>query len=284
MSTGDGSSPAVPPEPAGAAGDARDEVRARLVRAAATVFAREGYAGTKIMDIVREAGVSTGTVYGRFRSKNELLREAVVGGLEEGRGAGRHRAQPGRPRSASGRACPTARSTTSRRCGSRRTSPPAASPRWPPALADAYDNWRAGVEPLIAAAEAEGEIDGVDPEAVLFLYRTLYLGMLLHRASGMDGPAPDAWEALVDRIVAGLGRPPGTDASRDHTRGGRQHADGDRPRSRRPSGSGTSCASGSRPTGRRTSSDADERAARRSARRWRPPGADRSCTRPATSA
>jgi hypothetical protein len=51
---------------------------------------------------------------------------------------------------------------------------------------------------------------------VLFLYRTLYLGMLLHRASGMDGPDPDAWEALVDRIVAGLARPPGSNAEPDH--------------------------------------------------------------------
>ena len=31
-----------------------------------------------LYDVAREAGVSTGAVYGRFRSKNELLREAVV--------------------------------------------------------------------------------------------------------------------------------------------------------------------------------------------------------------
>ena len=30
------------------------------------------------MDIVREAGLSTGAVYGRFRSKNDLLRAAVL--------------------------------------------------------------------------------------------------------------------------------------------------------------------------------------------------------------
>src|SRR5947207_939761 len=47
-------------------------------RAADRVFARQGNAGTKIMDIVREAGLSTGAVYGRFRSKHELLREAVI--------------------------------------------------------------------------------------------------------------------------------------------------------------------------------------------------------------
>src|SRR5436190_4900923 len=55
-----------------------DPVRDALLDAAARVFARQGYAGTKIQDIVREAGLSTGAVYGRFRSKNDLLREAVV--------------------------------------------------------------------------------------------------------------------------------------------------------------------------------------------------------------
>ena len=48
---------------------------------------------------------------------------------------------------------------------------------------------------------------GLDPEAVLFLYRTLYLGLLLHRGSGLEGPDPEAWAALIERVVAGLGRP-----------------------------------------------------------------------------
>ena len=76
------------------------------------------------------------------------------------------------------------------------------------ALATAYERWREGVEPLVAAAEADGTIDGVDAEAVLFLYRTLYLGLLLHRGTGLDGPDPDAWQVLVDRVVGGLGRAP----------------------------------------------------------------------------
>ena len=42
------------------------------------MFRRQGYAGTKVMDIVREAGLSTGAVYGRFQSKNDLLRAAVL--------------------------------------------------------------------------------------------------------------------------------------------------------------------------------------------------------------
>jgi AcrR family transcriptional regulator len=46
--------------------DPDDPVRSRLLAAAARVFARQGYEGTKIMDVVREAGLSTGAVYGRF--------------------------------------------------------------------------------------------------------------------------------------------------------------------------------------------------------------------------
>src|SRR3954465_8646738 len=58
--------------------DADHPIRVRLLDAAARVFARRGYEGTKIMDVVREAGLSTGAVYGRFQSKNDLLRAAVV--------------------------------------------------------------------------------------------------------------------------------------------------------------------------------------------------------------
>jgi AcrR family transcriptional regulator len=188
-----------------------DEVRARLVRAAAEVFAREGYAGTKIMDIVREAGVSTGTVYGRFKSKNALLREAVVqastraGMLLSGapnlgellRWGAR---QVDRPLYTF-EALRLEAYVTARR-----------EAEVAEAIRAAYEHWREGVQPLVADAEADGTIAGVDPEAVLFLYRTLYLGLLLHRASGLDGPDPDAWRALVDRVVAGLGqrdgRPP----------------------------------------------------------------------------
>src|SRR3954471_8564526 len=58
--------------------DVDHPIRVRRLEAAARVFARRGYEGTKIMDVVREAGLSTGAVYGRFQSKNDLLRAAVV--------------------------------------------------------------------------------------------------------------------------------------------------------------------------------------------------------------
>src|SRR3954447_18256930 len=59
-----------------------DPIRAQLLDAAAQVFASKGYYGTKIMDIVKAAGLSSGAVYGRFASKDELLMEAILRKVE----------------------------------------------------------------------------------------------------------------------------------------------------------------------------------------------------------
>src|SRR6478609_9641552 len=55
-----------------------DPLRAQLLDAAARVFAEKGYFGARVVDIVRAAGLSSGAVYGRFDSKDELLMEAVL--------------------------------------------------------------------------------------------------------------------------------------------------------------------------------------------------------------
>ena len=55
-----------------------DEVWSRLIAATAAVIARKGYADTRIADIAHEADVPLAAVFGRFRSKNDLLRQALV--------------------------------------------------------------------------------------------------------------------------------------------------------------------------------------------------------------
>ena len=45
----------------------------KLVQSAEMLFARHGYTHTKISDIIRESGVSTGTFYHRFSDKEGLL-------------------------------------------------------------------------------------------------------------------------------------------------------------------------------------------------------------------
>lgn len=185
---------------------ADDALRERLLRAAATVFARQGYDGTKILDIVREAGLSTGAVYGRFRSKNDLLREAIVS--RSARVA--HLGAEGVDRVADLIAQGASRTTDPL------TDPEALrleayvtarrQPEVAAALAEAHRVWRSALEPLVEVARRDGTVaDDVDPEAVLFLVRVLQLGLLLHRGSGLPAPDDDAWQALVARILASFG-------------------------------------------------------------------------------
>ena len=185
---------------------ADDPIRRQLLEAAARVFARKGYAGAKIQDIVREAGLSTGAVYGRFGSKDELLRQAVLAQRERFAQVGvpdgmrvaeliRLAASLSRRELSDDEAVRLEAFITARR-----------EPDVAAAVSESQDEWRRAVQPLVDAALADGTVaDGVDPEAVLFFVRTMHLGLLLQRGAGIAGPAPDAWDSLVRRIVASFG-------------------------------------------------------------------------------
>ncbi|MBV9280033.1 MAG: helix-turn-helix transcriptional regulator, partial [Chloroflexi bacterium] len=162
--------------------------------------------GTKILDIVKEAGLSTGAVYGRFRSKEELLKEAVVSRSKRG-GQFLH-GEPSRvadliARGASMRRLPLSDEEAVRleAYATARREPAVAA-----ALSDARSRGRKAVQPLVEAALADGTVaPGVDPEAVLFFVQTMHLGMLLQRAAGVAGPDPAGWDDLIARIVTSFG-------------------------------------------------------------------------------
>jgi AcrR family transcriptional regulator len=189
-------------------------IRARLLAAAARVFARQGYEGAKISDIVREAGLSTGAVYGRFRSKNELLRMAVVERAShaaelDGVGSGRvadllvRAARETTGPLSDGEAVRLEAFVAARR-----------EPEVAQALLEATVELRGRVQPFVDAAFEDGTLSsGLDPEAVLFFVRTVGLGLLLQRAAGMPAPDPGDWERLVAGVIASLGD---GDAGRTH--------------------------------------------------------------------
>src|SRR4249919_2499027 len=54
-----------------------EDTFARLVTAAAQVFAERGYDGAGVQEIARRAGLTTGAIYSRFTGKAELLAEAI---------------------------------------------------------------------------------------------------------------------------------------------------------------------------------------------------------------
>jgi AcrR family transcriptional regulator len=183
-----------------------DPLRDQLLDAAASVFARKGYAGTKIHDIVKEAGLSTGAVYGRFGSKDELLREAVVrraAGVARFDSANVDRvadlitwlARVSKEPLADADAVRLEAYVTARR-----------EPEIAAAIADAQQQWRTNVQPLVDAAVADGTVaPGVDPEAVLYFVRSLHLGLLLQRGAGNPAPDKAGWNDLITRIVASFG-------------------------------------------------------------------------------
>ena len=59
--------------------------RAELLRAAARLFVEKGYAATTTRDIADAVGMRPGSPFYHFRSKQELLKEAIIDGLEAGR-------------------------------------------------------------------------------------------------------------------------------------------------------------------------------------------------------
>jgi AcrR family transcriptional regulator len=56
----------------------RERTRGRLLEAARVIFERDGYFNCKLADITTEAGVSTGTLYNYYRSKQEIFRELIA--------------------------------------------------------------------------------------------------------------------------------------------------------------------------------------------------------------
>lgn len=55
----------------------RDATRAKLIEATIELFHEGGYEATKVQQIARRAGLTTGAIYANFSSKEELLAEAI---------------------------------------------------------------------------------------------------------------------------------------------------------------------------------------------------------------
>ena len=57
--------------------------KAKILDAAVTLFAKEGYANCSTTKIAKEAGVSYGLLYYHFKNKDEILESILVRGLEK---------------------------------------------------------------------------------------------------------------------------------------------------------------------------------------------------------
>lgn len=62
--------------------DIRKEKRHLILEAAIIIFAKKGYHAASIANIASEAGISKGLLYNYFSSKEDVLKETLIGGFE----------------------------------------------------------------------------------------------------------------------------------------------------------------------------------------------------------
>lgn len=187
-------------------------MRDRLVAAAAEVFAERGYEGTRVQEVVRRAGLSTGAIYANFRDKADLLLAAVgtapVDSLFATVGRARDTAAGLRH---AGHLLPVAkrrhRPLLFEAMVAARRDPEVAA-----LLRERLLTFRAAIGDMVAEGQAEGSLAGdVDAEAVAEFCQALGMGFLLMEAVGLPHAGEEAWCHLIDRVVAAV-EPPGAAA------------------------------------------------------------------------
>ena len=61
----------------------REESREKILQTAMRVFARDGYSGSTVRVIVKEAGISQGLLYNYFAGKEDLLKAVYLRGMKD---------------------------------------------------------------------------------------------------------------------------------------------------------------------------------------------------------
>ena len=190
--------PTPPPPPR----DTRD----RLIAEAANVFADSGYDGTRVQEVARRAGLTTGAIYRNFADKSELLLAAIEQSAQRflrlltetrdaGSGGGRMLiGVVGRvvaPERGPGRRLLLETLTAARRDADVRSR-----------IAPLVATVRGEIATVVDQAKHTGEVDeDVDPDTWAYLGLAIAFGSYLLEASGAPLPDEAAWRNLVGRLL-----------------------------------------------------------------------------------
>ncbi len=216
---------APPPVHTGGSTTAGVDARtARLLAAAAEVFAERGFDGAGVAEIARRAGVTTGAIYGRYAGKAELLLAALEAHTSDEFDAlfADHRfigrmediiSVAGANLVADDES-PTGSALLAEAFMAARRHPEVA------ALMRAHVDERAArLATIIDLAKAGGGIDpSLDTDALVAFCHAVGFGFLLHGAIDSPLPEPAAWQHLIRHLVAALATSgPGLDHDLDLT-------------------------------------------------------------------
>lgn len=185
--------------------DLDDPLRSQILAAAAKVIGEKGYYDTRIVDVVRAAGLSAGALYGRFESKEDLLKAAIVEATySDSAATGYNRdliaemtvnAALNEAPLGDNEALRLEAFVTSRR------DDEVAS-----AVREAQELRRQSAQPIVDDAlggPASPEMN-MQVDAALYILETLHLGFLLQRSAGIRPRDPDAWAEVVTEMVNSL--------------------------------------------------------------------------------
>ncbi|MBX3285938.1 MAG: TetR/AcrR family transcriptional regulator [Actinobacteria bacterium] len=194
--------------------DLVDPLGSRLLAAATAEFAERGYAGARVAEIARRAGVTTGAIYSRYRGKAELLAEAIdhattdefealftdhrfEGRMEDIlRIAGSHLVER------AGTAGPGSGLLLESFAAARHEPDVAAL------LRERMEDRHGNLARVIDAAKASGGIDAeLDTTALVTFCHAVGLGFLLLEVVDRALPDSRSWEALIARLLAAVGDP-----------------------------------------------------------------------------
>jgi AcrR family transcriptional regulator len=185
--------------------------RSRLLTAAASVFAEKGYDGTRVQEIARRAGMTTGAIYANFDGKADLLLEAIdtVGAhaldallfdVVSGRSPAETLISLGVTLQTAARDDP-ARALLFEALGAARRDPDVAR-----RLQAHFEERAARLAQLVADGQRAGDVDpDLDVAAAVRFCLALALGFLACDLVGVAPVNSAGWQPVIHRIVAALG-------------------------------------------------------------------------------
>ncbi len=197
-----------------------DPLGARLLAAAAEVFAERGYDRAGVAEIARRAGVTTGAIYSRYAGKAELLLAAVESHTTDELDAlfADHRFQ-GRAEDvlaiAGSHLVDRSSDPEAPHGGALLTEAFIAARRDPDVAAvlrgDVLERQQKLREIIEAAKTSGGISPDLDTEALVTFCHALGFGFLLLDAAEVPMPASVPWEQLIAHLLAALAASPALD-------------------------------------------------------------------------
>lgn len=201
-----------------------EETKARLIEAAAEVFAERGYEGARLADIAEAAGLSTGAIYAHYANKAELLLTAIAarsaGAVETTVGGDRKSVLDTLARSGSNlnRGSDESLLLLEGVVAGRR------DPELAAVLREHLELRQSQLAERVRAEQADGTVRrNTRADAVAHLSVLLGLGSLVARALELEAPSDDDWSAVIGGMVDSIRRVDPAGRTSAETSAGRSH-------------------------------------------------------------